>query len=142
MDNAHLGIALLSLGGIATIGAGSLFWAYKGAGSVAVLFLEVMPAPQGLPDAIHYLFQTGVSAYCAGNYRRALDAFNQVLQIQADLAEAFHDRGLCLANLRQDDQATRSFVRAAELYLVQNDWPSAELVKQHLRALKQRKQAK
>ncbi|MBD2327695.1 hypothetical protein [Alkalinema sp. FACHB-956] len=142
MDNAHLGIGLLALGGIATIGAGSLFWAYKGAGSVAVLFPEVMPAPPDLPDPVHYLFQTGVSAYCAGNYRRALDAFNQVLQTQADLAEAYHDRGLCLANLRQDDQATRSFVKAAELYLVQDDRPSAELVKQHLRALKQRKQAK
>jgi hypothetical protein len=63
----------------------------------------------------------------------------QVIQADETLAEARHNYALSLANQREDDKATAAFLKAAELYLAMDDRDSADLVKQHLMALRQRK---
>jgi tetratricopeptide (TPR) repeat protein len=140
MISENFAIVLLVLGLSTLVGAGSMMWAYQGSGSIAVLFLEVIPAPDRLTDdKLRRSFNVGVGEYCKGYYRRSMQQFVQVLKIETDLPEAHHNYALALANQRQDDKATASFLKAAELYLKLDDRNSADLVKQHLLALRQRK---
>jgi tetratricopeptide (TPR) repeat protein len=132
-----IGLAIFIL--IAGLGAGTMIWAYAGAGSVAVLFQEVISPPAGLPAEALQSFQMGIGAYLRQRYQAAIAAFTQVLQTKANCAAAHHNCGLAFANLNRDDQATASLLKAAELYLEQGDRASASLVKQHLTALKTRK---
>jgi tetratricopeptide (TPR) repeat protein len=139
-DNLPIVIAVLA--SVAAFGIGSMVWAYNGAGSRAVLFREVMPVPKDLnPDATDR-FQQGIGQYLGGHYRQAIDCFNQVLVSDPELAAAYHNRGLCLANLRQDDGAVLSLLKAADLYLVRADRDSVALIKQQVLALRQRKLAR
>lgn len=142
MEAENFAIVLLVLGFIAAGGMSAMIWAYQGGGSVSVLFWEVIPTPTNLKPEVLDRFRSGVSAYCSGNYRRAADEFGRVIQTQPNLAQAHHNRGLAFANLRQDDNATRALVKAAELYLELGDKASADLVKQHLSALRARKLAR
>jgi tetratricopeptide (TPR) repeat protein len=136
---SNLVIVLAVLIPVAGFGAGSMIWAYTGAGSVAVLFQEVISPPQELsPEALQN-FQVGIGAYLRRRYRSAIAAFTQVLRTDATCAAAYHNCGLALANLDQTDQATASLLKAAELYFDRGDGRSADLVKQHLIALKTRK---
>jgi hypothetical protein len=140
MVSENFAIVLLVLGLATLLGAGSMIWAYQGSGSVAVLFREVVPAPDRLThQAIRQLFELGVGEYCKGYYRRSAYYFSQVIKLDETLAEARHNYALSLANQREDDKATASFLKAADLYLKVNDRDSADLVKQHLLAVRQRK---
>lgn len=142
MEFRNLSIAIGALGLVAGLGLGIMIWAYTGAGSVAIIFREVMPVPPlGLSARQQQLFQQGIAAYIAGQYRRAAERFAQVVKQQPDCAAAVHNHGLTLANLRQDDQSARELLKAAEMYLKHDDTASAELVKTQLRKLQQRKQA-
>jgi tetratricopeptide (TPR) repeat protein len=142
MEFRNFFIAIGTLGLVAGLGLGIMIWAYTGAGSVAVLFQEVMPVPTGLPEAQQQLFQQGIAAYIAGRYHRATERFTQVAQQQQDCVAAVHNLGLACANLRQDDRAARALLKAAEMYLKQGDTASAELVKTQLLKLRQRKLAR
>jgi tetratricopeptide (TPR) repeat protein len=139
MVSENLAIVLLVLGLSTLVGAGSMVWAYQGSGSIAVLFLEVVPVPDRCPETLRRNFNAAVADYCKGDYRRASQQFGQMLKLNENLPEIHHNHALALANQRQDDKATASFLKAAELYLKLDDRDSADLVKQHLLALRQRK---
>jgi hypothetical protein len=119
-----------------------MIWAYNGSGSVAVLFREVMPVPPDLSESHEQLFQQGVAAYISGRYRRSADRFSQILNQSTACVAAVHNLGLSLANLRQDDRATRALLKAADLYQTAGDSDSAELVKRQLVKLRHRKLAR
>jgi tetratricopeptide (TPR) repeat protein len=136
METTNFAVLMLVLGIATLLGAGSMMWAYQGAGSIAVVFLEVMPVPEGLSDEVRSLFQSGVSEYCKGQYRRSANYFVQVLRLDPTIAAAHHNHALALANQREVTKATKAFLTAADLYTQAGDRLSAELVKQHLQALK------
>ncbi len=142
MEWGNLIAAIVTLGCVAIFGLGMMIWAYNGAGSVAVLFREVIPVPQDLSGTHQRLFQQGVAAYISGQYRRSVDRFSQILNQSAPCAAAVHNLGLSLANLRQDDRATRQLLKAAALYQTAGDSNSADLVKRQLVKLRQRKLAR
>ncbi len=140
MVSENFAIVLLVLGLSTLVGAGSMMWAYQGSGSITVLFLEVIPVPDRLTDEeLRRSFNLGVAEYCKGYYRRSMQQFAQFLKLDQAFPEAHHNYALALANQRQDDKATVSFLKAAELYLKLDDRNSADLVKRHLLALRQRK---
>jgi tetratricopeptide (TPR) repeat protein len=126
------------------IGLGTMAWAYVGKGSISVLFKEPIlnlpefPATEAGNKASVY-FQQGIEAYQLGNYRKAKDKFSSALQLISTLAEAYHNRGLAVANLRSDDEAVADLIRSSELYQQQGNGNAIALVKQNLEALKQRK---
>ncbi len=136
METTNFAVLMLVLGIATLLGAGSMMWAYQGAGSIAVVFLEVMPVPEGLNDEVRSLFQSGVSEYCKGQYRRSANYFVQVLRLDPTIAAAHHNHALALSNQREVTKATKAFLTAADLYTEVDDRLSAELVKQHLQALK------
>jgi tetratricopeptide (TPR) repeat protein len=137
--DASAAIALLSLISVALIGVTVLSWAYVGSGSVAVLFWEILPAPEPLTGTALIHFQQGVSAYRAQQYRRAIEQFSQALQMVPNLVEATHNIGLAFANLRQDDRATEHLLKAVDEYLARRDRASADLVRLQLTALRTRR---
>ncbi|MBE9185660.1 hypothetical protein IQ270_13375 [Microcoleus sp. LEGE 07076] len=126
------------------VGLGTMTWAYFGKGSISVLFKEAVfnspqfPATDGGSKASVY-FQQGIQAYQSGNFRQAKDKFTNALQQVSTLAEAYHNRGLVLANLRSDDEAVADLIRASELYQQQGNGSAIDTIKQNLAALKQRK---
>jgi hypothetical protein len=138
MELGNLIIAIVTLGGIAASGLGILIWAYNGSGSVVVLFREVMPVPDDLGATEQTLFQQGIAAYITGQYRRSAERFSQIRTHPA----ALHNLGLALANLRQDDRATRELLNAAAAYQAIDDRPAIDLVKQQLTKIRQRKRAR
>jgi tetratricopeptide (TPR) repeat protein len=134
-------IAGVVLGSILLLGLGVMLWAYRGSGSRAVIF----PVPVALPEssqpasaAVEQPFQAGVKAFQAGDYRRSLACFQQVTQVDPASPEARHNLGLALANLRQDNEAVASLVRAGELYAQQEKGEAIALLKQHLELLQGR----
>ena len=129
-------IVLLVLGLVASLFVGSMVWAYKGTGSINVVFLEVMPVPSELSKEVRSLFQHGVGQYCRGQYRSSANYFVQVLRVNPDLGVAYHNYALALANQREITKSTKAFIAAAERYIQVGDRLSADLVKQHLRTLK------
>ena len=135
----NLTIVLLVLGLVTLTGIGSMIWAYQGSGSIAVLFLEVIPPPIALEESNRRSFETGVRDYCSGHYRRAIGSFTQVIQRSPNCPEAHHNYALAMANQRQDDKATAAFLKTADLYVKQDDRAGVDLVKSHLIALRQRK---
>jgi hypothetical protein len=135
MELGNLIIAIVTLGGIAASGLGILIWAYNGSGSVVVLFREVMPVPDDLGATEQTLFQQGIAAYITGQYRRSAARFSQIRTHPA----ALHNLGLALANLRQDDRATRELLNAAAAYQEIDDRPAIDLVKRQLTKIRQRK---
>ncbi len=143
MDTANFFIVLIAITLVASFGIGSMVWAYVGAGSRAVLFNEPISklVDDEKTEAIQS-FQQGVAAFQSGRYPTAIEHFTQAIQLTPNFAEAYHDRGLALANLRRDDDATFNLVKASELYLEKGDRASLTLVKQNLKALKARKQAR
>jgi hypothetical protein len=137
MELANLRIVIAVLVLVVGSSLGIMFWAYQGAGSVSVLFAEVMPAPRPyLSDDAQRLFQEGISAYIRGQYRRSVDRFSRVVAAEAGCAAAVHNLGLALANSRQDDKATAQLLKAGTLYLQAEDPASAALVKLHLNKLR------
>ncbi|MGB3401950.1 MAG: hypothetical protein WBA77_04605 [Microcoleaceae cyanobacterium] len=144
MENADFLTWLILIGTIASIGIGSMVYAYKGQGSVSVLFDEPLPLPTSLPDSdsgteAAVQFQEGKDAYQAGQYRKAIDYFTQAIEQEASLAQAYHNRGLAYANLLQDDDSVVNLLNASELYAQQDNQDALRLLKQHLLSIKERK---
>ncbi len=143
MDTANFLIVLIAITLVASVGIGSMVWAYVGAGSRAILFND--PISKSVADekteAIQP-FQQGILAFKAGRYPNAIEHFTQAIQLTPNFAEAYHDRGLAYANLRRDDDATFNLVKASELYLERDDRDSLSIVKQNLEALKARKRSR
>jgi tetratricopeptide (TPR) repeat protein len=138
---------LTVIGGLAGIGAIAMIWAYQGSGSISVLFDEPVTIAAGSTDqpdqaqGDHLIaFRRGIDCFRDQNYRDAYIDFTQALQAMPNLAEAYHNRGLAAANLRQDGEAARDLARAGELYLEQNNQAGFAAIKEHFEVLKARKQ--
>ncbi len=136
-------IWLIVLIAVAGIGLGSMLSAYWGKDSVAVVFPEpiaadAMPLPTLIPEAAT-AFQQGCEVYRSGQYRRAITCFNQALQLDPQLAEAYYNRGRASANLRRVTDAVADLVKASELYLEQGNTAPIAQLKQDLERLKSQK---
>ena len=144
MEITHFLTWFTIIAAIAGFGVGNMIWAYKGSGSTAVLFPKAIAAPSFSSDAASEadLFKQGYDAYTYGKYRQAIEKLNQAIQLAPSLAQAYHNRGLAFANLRQDDDAAINLMRASEIYAQQEDEAGIATVKQNLLALKARKQAR
>lgn len=132
---------------IAAFGLGSMIWAYVGPGSRAIIFENPISTPPSLPPSdeaakLADFFRQGHDAYQAGKHRQAIDKFSQAIQLAPTFAQAYHNRGLAWANLRQDDNAVANLVRAGEIYAQQGNEEGITIVKENLLALKARKQAR
>ena len=132
---------------VAGVALGAMTYAYIGSGSTEVLFKDPVLLPPALPlgdagNKASALFQQGYDAFQAGNYRQAVDKFSKTIQMVSTFAEAYHNRGLAFANLRQDDDSVLNLVKAGEFYLQQGNQEAIAIIKQNLEALKARKQAR
>lgn len=116
-----------------------MLWAYAGSGSREVLFetpveLDAADCPAA--------FREGCAAFRDGRYSEAIAAFEDCLRERPDFAEAYHNRGLALANLLQDDDAVANLLKASDYY-ANADRPDALMdVRDRLNALKARKLAR
>ncbi|HEY9647888.1 MAG TPA: hypothetical protein V6C88_16045, partial [Chroococcidiopsis sp.] len=61
----------------------------------------------------------------------------QVVRQNPEVAEAHHNRGLALANIKKVQESVASLMRAGELYARQDNPDQLSLLKVHLSALKQ-----
>ncbi|TVR05843.1 MAG: hypothetical protein EA395_15085 [Phormidium sp. GEM2.Bin31] len=117
---------------------GVMVWAYVGRGSQSILFPE--PVPSKTPEA--KAFQSGCDAFKQGQYAAAIAAFETELRSHPKHPEAYHNRGLAFANLRQDDKAVENLLKASQEY-AEADRPDAlALLRDQLEALKARKLAR
>lgn len=122
---------------VAIAGMGVMVWAYAGSGSRAVLFVTPIRAQQKLGEA----FEAGCQAFSEGEYAQAIAAFERELRSHPNHAEAYHNRGLAFANLRQDDKAVENLLKASQCY-AEVDRPEAlKQLRSQLQALKARKLA-
>ena len=140
MSGVETGNLLTWVGAIALIGGfglAAMIWAYTGAGSRAVVFTEPVGTASTLTDAIAQSFAEGCAAYRKGKFKQAIATFNLALQANTNLAEAHHNLGRLQANLKKDNEAVRSLVRAGELYLEAENGAGYEAIKADLEALKQ-----
>ncbi len=139
METASFLIWALVIGAIAAFAIGSMTQAYVGKGSLAIVFSEPIPLPTVLstvnPEAATQ-FQQSCDAFCSRNYREVSDRLSAVTQQEPTFAEAYHNRGRAIANLRQDREAAALLVKAGDLYLQQENPTGYEQVKQDLQTLK------
>lgn len=144
MDSLSFGIWVSVIGIIAGIGLGSMISAYRGKGSVAVIFPEPIadPPPPTASETAEVelaavpLFQAGCAAFQSGHYRRAIEQFTQALQQEPDWAAAYHNRGRATANLRRVPEGIADLVKAGDLYLQQGETTGLAQIKQDLDRLK------
>lgn len=139
METDRFLVWVLFFGTIATVSIVAMFRAYVGKGSLAVVFTEPLTVPllPTLNAKAAAQFQQGCDALRLGNYRKASDRLNKAIQQDPQFAEAYHNRGRAVANLRQDNEAAALLVKAGELYLEQENTAGYEQVKQDLQRLKQ-----
>lgn len=118
--------------------------AYWGRGSVAVIFPEVV-SPGNLPENLLVptlnleaaaAFQQGCDSYRVGQYRRSVTQFSQAVQLDPELAEAYHNRGRAIANLRRITDAVAEFIKASDRYSQQDNRVGLAQIKQDLAILK------
>lgn len=123
---------------VAIAGMAVMVWAYAGSGSRAVLFMAPIPAQESVGEA----FDDGCQAFTAGEYAQAIAAFERDLRSHPDHAEAYHNRGLAFANLRQDDKAVENLLKASQCYADADRPEALEQLRSQLQALKARKLAR
>ena len=130
------------IGLITGIGIGAMIYAYRGQGSISVLFTQPISTSVSIPPEVAAHFQQGCEAYQIGNYQQAINKFTEALQKNPTIAEAYHNRGLAFANLRQDDESVENLLKAGEIYIQQQNQEGMGIVKQNLEVLKARKEAR
>jgi Flp pilus assembly protein TadD len=120
-------------------GASIMFWAYRGKGSRTALFSDaVLMSPALKKTDVASTFHQGYDAFQAGAYALAVECFTDVIQSQPECPEAYHNRGLVLANLLKDNQAVNDLTRAAELYATRNNGTAITLIRTQLQQIKDR----
>lgn len=138
METTSFIVWLVFIALILIVGLGAMLRAYQGSGGFAVRFAEPIIPPDTSLDADTVLqFQKACDAYRSSKFRRAIDQFTRLIQLQPTLAEAYHNRGLAAANLHQDDQAVSDLLQAGEQYLEQGNSAGFDRIKQDLATLKQ-----
>lgn len=135
-----IGVVLL----IAGIGLTAMISAYWGKASITVIFPEPISPPADAPlptlqSEAAEAFQQGCAAYRANQYRRAVDGFTRALQLDPTFAEAYHNRGRAIANLRRVPDGVADLVKASELYLQQSNVSELAQLKQDLTLLQSQK---
>jgi tetratricopeptide (TPR) repeat protein len=147
MDTISTNLNLWIWLGVVTLigGAGLviLLRAYTGNGSGLPKFTQPittaappMDSPDDAEEVAQKAFAKGNAAFSSGRYRWAADQYAQALQVTPDWAEAYHNRGLAVANLRQTGDAAQDLAKAASLYLNLDNTSALDLVRQHLQELK------
>ncbi|MDY6937261.1 MAG: hypothetical protein SWY16_06300 [Cyanobacteriota bacterium] len=125
------------------IGVGTLVWAYVGSGSTSVVFPQPVPLPEATEDdrvdeAIAREFLAGTEAYEAKKYDRAVENFSTCIERSGQFAQAYHNRGLALANLCRDREAAANLVKAGECYAEGNNEGGVRQIRQNLETLQAR----
>ncbi|MEM8505621.1 MAG: tetratricopeptide repeat protein [Cyanobacteria bacterium P01_D01_bin.1] len=82
------------------------------------------------------LYVSAVGTYRSGDYRGAVEQFTEVLNIEPNCAEAFHNLGMAYANVGDNNKAVRSLLKAGEAYAQQDTKAGLDQVKQALEKLK------
>ncbi|WP_017659883.1 hypothetical protein [Baaleninema simplex] len=131
-------VGLSVLVAVLGVGLAVMLWAYEGAGSQAILF-ESPVERRPLADDVAPVFHRGCEEFRAGDYRKAANTFAGCLASNPNLAEAYHNRGLAFANLRQDDDAVEDLLLAGDRYGKEDRPAELAAVKQALAAIKARK---
>lgn len=93
---------------------------------------------RGLPTNIgtaEDFYRLGVAEAQAGNYRNAIDYYNQALSLQPDLAAAYFARSMSRADLGDFAGATKDAQKADELFLAQGNTYGRDLTKQLVQAI-------
>jgi tetratricopeptide (TPR) repeat protein len=144
-NNSHLWLWLGVITLVGGLGMVFLLRAYRGNGSQTPRFDQPLPAaqpttqpPAGTADLelAAKVFAEGNAAFGVGRYRWAADQYTQALQVAPNWAEAYHHRGLAVANLGQTGDAAQDLAKAANLYLDGDNLAGLELVRQQLQQLK------
>ncbi len=133
---------LIFFGLITSIGIGAMIYAYRGQGSISVLFTEPISISSLIPPEPAVNFQQGCEAFQVGNYQQAINKFTEAIQTNSNMAVAYHNRGLAFANLRQDDESVANLLQAGELYLQEGNQEAIAMVKKNLELLKARKESR
>ncbi|MDY7008271.1 MAG: tetratricopeptide repeat protein [Cyanobacteriota bacterium] len=141
METAKFLTWLLFFGLISSIGIGAMIYAYRGKGSISVLFTEFISTSSSIPSEAEVNFKQGCEAFQKGNYQQAINEFTEALKNNSTIAEAYHNRGLAFANLRQDDESVENLLQAGELYIKQKNQDAMMILKKNLELLKARKEA-
>ena len=143
MPDLETGNLLTWVGAIALIGGFALLvmrWAYVGSGSRTLRFAAPLELPPELTTADGLLglapFAQGCAAFRQGQLPQAIAQFSTALQGVPDWAIAHHNLGRAQANLKQDNAAVRSLVRAGELYLEAGDVSGYAQVKADLESMR------
>jgi tetratricopeptide (TPR) repeat protein len=143
METTSFLIWLVFIALIFSIGVGAMLRAYQGSGGFTVLFAEPIALSSDTvlePDML-LQFQKACDVYRQGSFPQAIERFTRLIQDHPTLAEAYHNRGLSSANLRQADQAVSDLLQAGEQYLEQGHPAGFDRVKQDLATLKQQGKA-
>ncbi|OZH55823.1 hypothetical protein AFK68_02095 [Hydrocoleum sp. CS-953] len=142
MEIANFLTWLIFFGLITSIGIGTMIYAYRGQGSISVLFTEPISKSELIPPEAAVNFQQGCEAFRVQNYQQAINKFTEAIQNNSNIAEAYHNRGLAFANLRQDDESVANLLQAGQLYLQEGNQEAIAIVKKNLESLKARKESK
>jgi tetratricopeptide (TPR) repeat protein len=120
-----------------SVGIGVMLRAYLGSGGLTPLFKEPIALSSDLDDAeAQVAFSKGEEAFRAGRYRWAADKFSQAIQLSPGLAEAYHNRGLLAANMRQTTEAASDLAQAGEFYFQQEKKAALSQVREDLETVK------
>lgn len=133
---------LIFFGLITGIGIGTMIYAYRGQGSISVLFTQPISTSSFIPPETVVSFEEGCEGFRVGNYQQAINKFTEILQNNSNIAEAYHNIGLAFANLRQDDESVANLLQAGELYIQQGNQESLAILKKNLELLKKRKDSR
>eukprot|EP00357_Protocruzia_adherens_P018472 CAMPEP_0115007542 /NCGR_PEP_ID=MMETSP0216-20121206/21264_1 /TAXON_ID=223996 /ORGANISM="Protocruzia adherens, Strain Boccale" /LENGTH=425 /DNA_ID=CAMNT_0002374549 /DNA_START=39 /DNA_END=1316 /DNA_ORIENTATION=- len=90
------------------------------------------------PNSIDCLKQVGRSLYLLGKHRPAIEVYNEAQKLNEDDWEIWHNKGLCLMNLRDYEESADCFrqanliqkhdvtyVQLGKVYALQEDFPNA-----------------
>lgn len=122
------------------LGIGAIAASYFWPTGKSVVFDQAIASVPALSDSLRSKFEQGCAAHQQGQYRRAVRYFGDVLSAVPNCAEAFHNRGLALANLGDDQTALRSLLEAGKHYDQQGDKAGLDQLKQSLETLRHRRQ--
>lgn len=129
---------VLAVGGFALV---VMLWAYLGSGSRQVVFTNPIEVSEPRPASNGWqLFDEGCAAFRSGKFRSAIAPLTAAIQADPTRPEFFHTLGMIQANLRQDNEAVRTLVRAGELYLEGANPTGYERIKADLELFKQNRQ--
>ena len=127
-------VVVLGIGGFAI---GSMINAYlKPVPAIPFANELVESLSMPLSNAAQEKFVGAVGTYRAGDYRKAIEQFTQVIEEEKGCAEAWHNVGLAYANIGDNNKAVRSLLKASDAYDKQGTKAGLDRIKQNLETLK------